>query len=1051
MPTVPVRPPSRSAWLLRFAALAGLCLHLSAASAQDGRLPPRAQWRASSSSSETPAMASPFGIDGDPATRWGGPFSPGHWYQVDLGRAAMVGGAMLQWDYGFARSYLIQYSSDGQHWQTAFQTRDGSGGTEYQMFPAVKARYLRLAAPERTADWGVSVFEFEPLAPRETPRISGTDNDKEAAGLWVAASPRTLESRGQAPGTRQLDIALPRPLSLAGLEVFWRGTPRSARLEGRDASGRWLPLSDDPDAYGETSFLAAGEPHTLSALRLTVADGAQATGMQRLRLLGPKRVMTPMRRYEIAASRRHGELFPSSLHAKQVYWTAVGIPAGQQKSVFDEYGNLEAFKGAPLVQPLWRDASGRSAAAFDAELKHSLRAGWMPMPTVQWSPQPGLQLSSEAIAIEQSGAPVTLVRHRLTNTGSTPIEGRFALLTRPMQISPPWQNGGLSPIHDIAVESGENGQAVRVNGRVLFHALTAADAQGTAAFGAHGETEITRYAAAGTVPERSLAQDDSGLAAGMLSYQVRLAPGAHRDIVIAFALGRDRIDSIAKTLPDSPPLDRRALFGKARDAGAGFDALAAQVERQWQSRLGRIGLSLPDASLVDMLRAQAAYMLINQTGPAMQPGPRNYNRSFIRDGSATAATLLRMGMTKTARDYLRWYSDHAVHENGLVSPILNDDGTVNTGFGSDIEYDSQGQLIWLIAEVARLDGGPDSVRDYRPKVKLALKFLQELRERTMAPGYQADREAPERFHGIIAPSISHEGYPTPTHSYWDDYWALKGWHDGAWLAERWGDRETAAWARAQYRALSESVAASIRATMKWKGIDFIPASADLGESDPTSVSIGLDPAGQQALMPAEALALTFARYLDSVRKRDEPNALYAYTPYEMRNVLTYVHLNQPREADELLTNLLRHRRPAEWQVLAEVVYSDLRHAIYLGDMPHTWIGSEYVRSIFGMLMHEADDHLALLPGAPPSWVAGDGLSISALPTAYGSLTMSARREGDRLRIQLGPGLRKDAALRVSWPNREKPLRVTIDGKPASDYTADGIRIDRPFKELIAQW
>ena len=1054
MPIESVRPSLlRSTWLWRVAVLAGLCLHLSVASAQGG-LPPREQWRATSSSSTQQTMVPPFGIDGDPTTRWGGPFSPGHWYQVDLGRTATVGGVILQWDYGFARSYLIQYSNDGQQWQTAFQTRDGSGGIEYQMFPAVKARYLRLAAPERTADWGVSVFEFEPLAPAQTPRIRGTDNDKDTAGLWVAAAPRTLASHGKTSGARQLDIALPRPLSLAGLEVFWRDTPRSARLEGRDESGRWIALSDDPDAYGETSYLAATEPHTVDALRLTVADGTQPTGVQRLRLLGPKCVMTPMRRYEIVASRRHKELFPSSLHAKQVYWTAVGIPAGQQKSVFDEYGNLEAFKGAPLVQPLWRDTSGRAAAAFDAKLKHSLRDGWMPMPTVEWSPQPGLQLSSEAIAIEQSGAPVTLVRHRLTNTGSTPINGQFVLLTRPMQVSPPWQNGGLSPIHDIAIEGGDtagSGQAVRVNGRVLFHALTTAGAQGTAPFGAHGETEITRYAAEGKVPEQTRTQDESGLSAGMLSYRVQLAPGAHRDIVLAFALGKDRIDAKAKVLPDSPALERRALLGSSRDAGAAFDKLSAQVEQQWHARLGKIGLSLPDASLVDMVRAQAAYMLINQTGPAMQPGPRNYDRSFIRDGSATAATLLRMGMTKTARDYLRWYSDHAVHENGLVSPILNDDGTVNTGFGSDIEYDSQGQLIWLIAEVARLDGGPDSVRDYQPKVKLALKFLQELRERTMVPGYQAGHEAPERFHGIIAPSISHEGYPTPTHSYWDDYWALKGWHDGAWLAEQWGDHETAAWAREQYEALGKSVAASIRATMKWKGIDFIPASADLGESDPTSVSIGLDPAGQQALMPADALALTFARYLDGVRKRDEPNALYAYTPYEMRNVLTYVHLNQPKEANELLMNLLRHRRPAEWQVLAEVVYSDLRHAIYLGDMPHTWIGSEYARSIFGMLMHEADDHLALLPGAPPSWVAGEGLSVSALPTAYGTLTMSARHEGDRLRVKLGSGLRKNTALQVSWPNRQRPARVTIDGKPATDYTADGIRIARPFKELVAQW
>lgn len=188
-----------------------------------------------------------------------------------------------------------------------------------------------------------------------------------------------------------------------------------------------------------------------------------------------------------------------------------------------------------------------------------------------------------------------------------------------------------------------------------------------------------------------------------------------------------------------------------------------------------------------------------------------------------------------------------------------------------------------------------------------------------------------------------------------------------------------------------------------------------------------------------------------MRKRDAPDALYTYTPYEMRNVLTYVHLDQSKEAEELLTNLLRHRRPAEWQVLAEVVYSDLRHAIYLGDMPHTWIGAEYVRVIFGMLMNEADDRLHLLPGTPPSWVAGGGLSVAGLPTAYGKLTMSARQQGSELRVELGSGLRKGTALDVSWPSRQRPARVVVDGKVRTDFDEKGIRLERPFRTLRASW
>jgi F5/8 type C domain len=1013
-------------------------------------MPPRSQWRATSSAIVPEAMAPKFAIDGDASTKWGGPFSANHWLQVDLGRSAPVGGVLIRWDLGFATSYVIQTSNDDKVWTTAFETTDSPGGADYVFFPTVNARYVRVASVPRTADWGVSIFEFEPLAPGDRPVINGFAGKADTATLWSPGQGRMLDNAKG--GANEVDIHLPRPLPVAGLEVFWSAPRAGVQLEARDSSGKWITLAADPGSLGATSDLAAPVVHTVSDLKLTVqAAQGQSPAIQRLRLLGPTRVMTAMKRYEITASRAHRELFPSSLHAQQVYWTAVGIPGGRQKSVFDEYGDVEAFKAAALIQPLWRDASGRTAAPYEQKLKHSLRAGWMPIPAVEWSPQPGLQLRSEALAIEQNGAPVTLVRHRLENVGKAAIDGTFSLIVRPMQMSPPWQNGGLSPIHSIAVEGTAGQTSVRVNSRVLVHSLTSVDARGASPFGAHGETEITGQVATGTMPPSTTAQDVDGLAAAALSYHVQIAPGAHRDIVIAFPLGAVRIDGDAKVLPASPPLDRAALMGEANDPGSAFDALSAKVAKEWEQRVGRIGLSLPDESLVNMLRAQAAYMLINQTGPAMQPGPRNYNRSFIRDGSATAAVLVRMGMAKTARDYARWYGDHAVHDNGLVSPILNDDGTVNKGFGSDLEHDSQGEFIWLIAEIARLDGGAATVREFQPQVKLALKYLQTLRERTLVPGYMADQQAPQRFRGVLAPSISHEGYSTPTHSYWDDYWGLKGWHDGAWLADQWGDRETAKWAHEQYEALRKSVSESIRATIAWKKIDFIPASADTGDSDPTSVSIGIDPCDQQGILPADALRNTFERYLQDVLKRHDANALYAYTPYEMRNVLTYVHLNRPREAEELLNQLMRDRKPMEWQVLAEVVQSQERRAIYLGDMPHTWIGAEYARSIFGMLMHEGDERLQLLPGTPVSWVRGPGLKVTELPTAYGRLSMSAQQSESELRVTLAPGLRADTKLQIWWPSRTKPKAVLVDGVAVSDYSADGIQPDKVFRELKAQW
>ncbi|HEL5006402.1 discoidin domain-containing protein [Stenotrophomonas forensis] len=1008
-------------------------------STQAQNLPARDQWRASASSQQVPAMAISHLIDNDPNTVTGGAFSPGHWFQIDLGAPATLAGVRLTWDVSNPEGYTLQTSLDGTQWQTAYTMGDSLGGVETLYFAPRQARYLRLASPQRTSDWGVSIFEMEPLDTSLSARVVGLDATQSAA-LWQGGSAVAIPAGKD--GVHTLDITLPRPQPSTGLAVDWSSVHGAAALQAQDGKGRWHELAKDAQAATrKQSWLAASAPIDIQALRLTVhGDDPQ---IARIRLLGPKAVMTPMKRYQIAASGAQLGLFPASLQMQQTYWTAVGVLAGRQKSIFDEYGNLEAFKGAPLVQPIWRNADGHAAGATGQTVQHALRDGWKPMPSATWAPQPGLELRSEAFAIERDGQPVTLLRHRLHNSGTATINGTLTLVVRPMQMNPPWQNGGLSPIRDVSVE----GQAVRINGRTLLHSLTPVTASAAAPFGKEGATEITSAIAAGTLPDTQQAQDDQGLAAAAMSYRVSLAPGASEAIVAAFPLGTAAADANG-ALPDAPLLDLSSL---PRDADAAFDTLAAQASADWQARLGQVGLRLPDPSLVDMLRAQAAYMLINQTGPAMQPGPRNYNRSFIRDGMATSAVLLRMGEAKVARDYLAWYSEHGVHANGLVSPILNDDGSVNTGFGSDIEYDSQGQYVALVADVARLDGGPESVRAYLPKVKAALRFLQQLRERTLVAGYMAGQPAPERFAGILAPSISHEGYPSPTHSYWDDYWGLKGWHDGAWLADAMGDHETAVWARQQYKALYDALHASIRATMAWKGIDFIPSSADLGDGDPTGVSIALDPTGAQSVLPADALRTTFARYLEDVRKRNQPGALYAYTPYEIRNVLSYVHLGQPEAADELLQGLLHDRRPLEWQVLAEVVHSRLRFPRYLGDMPHTWIGAEYGRTLFGMLMREDDDALSLLPGTPPSWVAGDGLAVERLPTAYGTLQMQARQRDGTLVVTLGDGLRNGTAVKVWWPERTIPKSVRVDGRPVADFDAEGVRLAKPFRTLEARW
>jgi riboflavin biosynthesis pyrimidine reductase len=68
-----------------------------------------------------------------------------------------------------------------------------------------------------------------------------------------------------------------------------------------------------------------------------------------------------------------------------------------------------------------------------------------------------------------------------------------------------------------------------------------------------------------------------------------------------------------------------------------------------------------------------------------------------------------------------------------------------------------------------------------------------------------------------------------------------------------------------------------------------------------------------------------------------------------------------------------------------------------------------------------------------------------------TLSMSARQEGTVMRVLLETGLRNNTPLEVDWPGRRRPVAVTVDGQGRVDYSADGIRLERPFRELVAHW
>jgi len=123
---------------------------------------------------------------------------------------------------------------------------------------------------------------------------------------------------------------------------------------------------------------------------------------------------------------------------------------------------------------------------------------------------------------------------------------------------------------------------------------------------------------------------------------------------------------------------------------------------------------------------------------------------------------------------------------------------------------------------------------------------------------------------------------------------------------------------------------------------------------------------------------------------------------------------------------------------------------FVGDMPHGWVASDFIRSALDLFAYEreADDALVLAAGLPPQWLEGEGVAIDNLRTPYGLLSYSLQSQGRRLVLKVAAGLRPPpGGLVLVWPGAQPPGLTSLNGEPVSWQGAE-LRIPRLPAEVI---
>ncbi|MFL5584102.1 MAG: discoidin domain-containing protein [Gemmatimonadaceae bacterium] len=714
--------------------------------------------------------------------------------------------------------------------------------------------------------------------------------------------------------------------------------------------------------------------------------------------------------------------FPRYLSNEQSYWTVIGVDRDSAEALINEEGMIEVGRGEFSIEPfLYVD--GRLLTWNDVKTSVAMSLEALPLPQVVWSTT-DLDLTIAPFAAGAADSSVLYARYRITNKSRSYKKPTLFLALRPLQVNPPWQflnlPGGVAKVDSIALQ----GSSVRVTGNKFVRSLASASGFGAIAF---DDGNIVDWLRVGRVPAPISVIDPTGRASAAFSYQLELGPHATSSpIDIAVPLHGGDLKLGTTLLP-----------------GQGERAVSSQLEQvsgEWRTKLGPVSITLPPsaARYTQTMRTQLADILINRDGPALQPGSRSYSRSWIRDGSLTSTALLRLGHDKDVKDFIDWFAQYQ-YENGKVPCCVDEHGATPVP-----ENDSHGEFIYVVAEYYRHTGDKAELEKMWPHVEKAVAYMDSLRHERMTEQFSAGTTRP--FYGLLPQSISHEGYSAkPMHSYWDDFFALRGFKDAAFIARELGSPDAARYAqlRNSFRA---NLFESIRQVVISRRIDYIPGSVELADFDATSTTIAVTPVGEAGRLPGPLLNRTFDKYFQEARQRALGIKPWdAYTPYELRTVGVHVQLGQRARAHELLDFFFQGQRPAAWHQWAEVVYRDPKSPRFIGDMPHTWVGSDYIRSFLDMLAYEreSDSSLVIGAGVRDEWVREDpGIRVSNLSTEYGPLNYDMRAVGKVVTLNLRTGIRMPPGGIVVYSPLDQPiLSAAVDGVPAAIKGAE-IRVQK---------
>lgn len=851
-------------------------------------------------------------------------------------------------------------------------------------------------------------------------------------------NPRVVDADGSSLGTvssdgsfkwisttaDSIELIFDTAVEFSAIELGWKNgsVPANYSIEAtiNDLS---TTLATITDSDGKTDIIYTPESEARS-VRLTID---QAATLEAIRFLPVDQLDHPNDYFAYLSQSQPRGAYPPYMD-ELAPWTVIGLPDHDDEALMSSVGAIEPIKAGYSIEPMiLREDQVLTWA--DASITQSLEHNALPIPSVRWELDQ-LSLDITALATDFYSSDEVLARYSITNTSDKPSDLSLVLASRPLQVLPSAQFlntiGGAAYADTITAEES----SIRIDKTLFAQSGTPAD------------SVLTTDAPSGTLIDRLAAHDairfstkSGSFPSAAQLFSMTLAPGESRSVVI------------------SMPMNERSVSTSSLPTRSGFESALEHERSRWSGLLDRTDILVPQSKSIlrEIMHANLAYILINTDGDGIQPGSRSYERSWIRDGAMTSAALIALDNADDARSFIEWYSEFQ-YPNGKIPCVVD-------GRGPDPvdENDAPGEFIFAIRNSAEAGGGFDSVfaRLMYPRVQKSVGFIDEMRRSRLTPKYtDSDDPILRACAGLMPESISHEGYSAkPMHSYWDDFWVYRGLRDAAIIAHQLGEHEDHKRFTQIADEFGQAIGDSVTLATQIHGIDYVPGCVELGDFDATSSSIAFYPTGASEVLDEQLLEATFERAWQSTLDRINGSEWEGMTPYEVRTVGTFIRLGWNDRAHQYMDWLIERLDPIGWRQWGEIAYREREPSLFVGDMPHTWVGSGAILSVLSMFAYEHDNSIILAAGVPSSWIEdGTPVGVRNQITRFGSLSYTLTLDNSVLSIEIEDGCAPPDGFEISIQHflstgarsttirvNNTPVQADEDGKirvPLSVLTKD---------------